>query len=90
MTSTFTAAETRAVPFFNYPSVFTAHEEEFVAIFRDVGRSGAFIMQKHLARFEENLEAAFVGSRDMPSALVMPPTDCSTHSARQASDRETR
>jgi dTDP-4-amino-4,6-dideoxygalactose transaminase len=62
MTSTFIAAETRAVPFFNYPSVFTAHEEEFVAIFRDVGRSGAFIMQKHLARFEENL-AAFVGAR---------------------------
>lgn len=61
MTSTFIAAENRAVPFFNYPAVFTAHEEEFVAIFREVGRSGAFIMQRHLASFEENL-AAFVGA----------------------------
>jgi dTDP-4-amino-4,6-dideoxygalactose transaminase len=62
MTSTLLAPPTRAVPFFNYPSVFSAHEEEFVALFRDVGRAGAFIMQQHLARFEENL-AAFVGAR---------------------------
>jgi dTDP-4-amino-4,6-dideoxygalactose transaminase len=62
MTSTLIAAETRTVPFFNYPNVFTAYEEEFVALFRGVGRSGAFIMQKHLASFEENL-ASFVGAR---------------------------
>ena len=62
MTSSSIAVENRAVPFFNYPNVFTAHEEEFVAIFREIGRSGAFIMQQHLARFEENL-AAFVGAR---------------------------
>ena len=53
---------TRSVPFFNYSSVFTAHETEFVSIFREVGRSGAFIMQRHLTRFEQNL-AAFVGAR---------------------------
>ncbi len=53
---------TRSVPFFNYSHVFTAHEAEFVSIFREVGRDGAFIMQRHLARFEENL-AAFVGAR---------------------------
>jgi dTDP-4-amino-4,6-dideoxygalactose transaminase len=52
----------RAVPFFNYPNVFTAHEEEFVALFREVGRSGAFIMQKHMASFEQNL-AAFTGAQ---------------------------
>ncbi len=62
MTSIRIASEVRAVPFFDYPNVFTAHEEEFVSLFREVGRSGAFIMQKHLARFEENL-AAFVGAR---------------------------
>lgn len=53
---------TRSVPFFNYSNVFTAHEAEFVSIFREVGRSGAFIMQRHLAQFEKNL-AAFVGAR---------------------------
>jgi dTDP-4-amino-4,6-dideoxygalactose transaminase len=62
MTTILIASETRAVPFFNYPNVFTAREEEFVAIFREVGRSGAFILQQHLARFEENL-AAFLGAR---------------------------
>ena len=62
MTSNRIASDVRAVPFFDYPNVFTTHEEEFVSLFREVGRSGAFIMQKHLARFEENL-AAFVGAR---------------------------
>ena len=43
---------TRTVPFFNYPYVFTSHEEDFVAIFRDVGRRGAFIAQQDLRDFE--------------------------------------
>ncbi len=62
MTSTLTAIETRTVPFFNYPNVFTSHEEEFVSLFREIGRAGAFIMQKQMVRFEENL-AAFVNAR---------------------------
>lgn len=45
----------RQVPFFNYPHVFTSNESEFVEIFCDVGRRGAFIMQSDLARFEERL-----------------------------------
>jgi len=45
----------RAVPFFNYPHVFTSQEAEFLAIIRDVGRRGAFIMQRDLVDFERNL-----------------------------------
>ena len=45
----------RQVPFFNYPSVFTRFEAEFVDALQRVGRSGAFIMQKHLHEFEASL-----------------------------------
>jgi len=52
----------RKVPFFNYPYVFTSREEEFMAIIRDVGRRGAFIMQKDLADFERHI-ADYVGAK---------------------------
>lgn len=44
------------IPFFDYPGLFTSDEEELVAIFRDVGRRGAFILQQDLEHFERNLE----------------------------------
>jgi dTDP-4-amino-4,6-dideoxygalactose transaminase len=47
--------EVRAVPFFNYPDVFTSRESEFVEIFREVGRRGAFILQRDLVEFEQSL-----------------------------------
>jgi dTDP-4-amino-4,6-dideoxygalactose transaminase len=53
---------TRSVPFFNYPYVFTSHEEDFIAIFRDVGKRGAFIAQRDLHDFEQHL-ARFTGAR---------------------------
>jgi dTDP-4-amino-4,6-dideoxygalactose transaminase len=53
---------TQSVPFFDYPRVFTSEEEDLVAIFRDVGRRGAFILQQDLQRFEANL-GAFLGAR---------------------------
>jgi dTDP-4-amino-4,6-dideoxygalactose transaminase len=52
-----TPVQTRSIPFFDYPYLFTSEEDELVAIFRDVGRRGAFILQQDLARFERNLEA---------------------------------
>jgi dTDP-4-amino-4,6-dideoxygalactose transaminase len=52
----------RTVPFFNYPQVFTSNEAEFLKIIRDVGRRGAFIMQKDLVDFEKNL-ANYVGAK---------------------------
>lgn len=51
----------RNVPFFNYPHVFTSQEAEVLAIIRDVGRRGAFIMQRDLSDFEQNL-GAFLGA----------------------------
>jgi dTDP-4-amino-4,6-dideoxygalactose transaminase len=46
---------TRSVPFFQYPHLFLAHEEAFLAIFKNVGRRGAFILQKDLEEFERSL-----------------------------------
>ena len=51
----------RDVPFFSYPYIFTSQEEEIMAVIRDVGHRGAFIMQKDLADFEANL-AAYTGT----------------------------
>lgn len=52
----------RSVPFFNYPFVFSSRQEDFLKATQDVGRRGAFIMQKDLAEFERNL-AAYTGAR---------------------------
>jgi dTDP-4-amino-4,6-dideoxygalactose transaminase len=56
-----TPVQTRSIPFFNYPHLFNSEEEELVAIFRDVGRRGAFILQQDLDRFERNL-ASYLGA----------------------------
>ena len=50
------------VPFFNYPYVFTSQEEEFLSIIQDVGRRGAFIMQRDLLDFEAHL-AEYTGAK---------------------------
>jgi len=52
----------RTVPFFNYPYLFKAHEDEFVKIFKEVGHRGAYILQKDLVEFEINL-ARFAGAK---------------------------
>jgi dTDP-4-amino-4,6-dideoxygalactose transaminase len=52
----------RTVPFFNYPHVFISQEEAFMSIVKNVGRRGAFIMQKDLSDFEGNL-AAYTGAK---------------------------
>jgi dTDP-4-amino-4,6-dideoxygalactose transaminase len=50
-----TPPTTHSVPFFVYPDVFASQEEDFLRIFRDVGRRGAFIMQRDLTDFERHL-----------------------------------
>ncbi len=50
----------KTVPFFDYPKVFTSQEAELLAVITDVGRRGAFILQRDLAQFEENL-ARYLG-----------------------------
>jgi dTDP-4-amino-4,6-dideoxygalactose transaminase len=49
------AIEPRSIPFFNYKGAFTAREDEYVAIFRDIIHRGAFIQQRDLVQFEKNL-----------------------------------
>jgi dTDP-4-amino-4,6-dideoxygalactose transaminase len=62
MTTAPTLAPALPVPFFDYPHLFTSAEAELTAIFRDVGRRGAFILQQDLERFERNL-ARFLEAR---------------------------
>jgi dTDP-4-amino-4,6-dideoxygalactose transaminase len=57
-----TPALTHAVSFFDYRQTFAAEEEDLAAIFRDTVRRGAFVLQRDLARFEQNL-AAILGVR---------------------------
>lgn len=64
------------IPFFNYPYLFKKDESEYVDIFKDVGRRGAFILQKDLEDFEAALES-FLGVKhvfgvaDGTSAIVL-------------------
>lgn len=48
-------SEIRKVPFFDYPRLFLDDREEILSTVEEVGRRGAFIMQKDLAEFEEKL-----------------------------------
>lgn len=66
----------KTVPFFNYPALFAREEKELMPIIQDVLRRGAYIMQKDLARFEENLAAYLgvkhaIGVADGTVALMM-------------------
>jgi len=45
------------IPFFNYPAIFTDYEDAYVEKIKDVGRRGAFIMQRDLEEFEAKLAA---------------------------------
>ncbi len=49
-----------SIPFFNYRGAFSAREDEFMEIIRDVVRRGAFIQQRDLAEFEDAL-ARYLG-----------------------------
>lgn len=50
----------RKIPFFDYPHVFTREEGQLLEIIRDVGRRGAFILQRDLRELEQNL-AEYIG-----------------------------
>lgn len=51
----------RSVPFFDYSRLFSDDRELLLEIFEEVGKRGAFILQKDLAEFESNL-AKFTGA----------------------------
>lgn len=50
----------RTIPFFNYPALFADREAELSQVILDVCRRGAYILQKDLSQFEQNL-ARFMG-----------------------------
>ena len=43
------------VPFFKYEDVFVRYEDDILEIIKEVGRRGAFILQKEVDQFETNL-----------------------------------
>lgn len=55
-------SQSRNIPFFNYPHVFSQYEDEVLACINDVGRRGAFILQQDLEDFERNL-AEYSGAK---------------------------
>lgn len=57
-----TDASPRTVPFFRYPFVFTEDEAGLLEVIRDVGRRGAFILQRDLEQFEQHL-ADYLGAK---------------------------
>jgi dTDP-4-amino-4,6-dideoxygalactose transaminase len=63
LTAAVTRGDTiRALPFYPYPQAFLSAEDDLVALFREVGRRGAFILQEDGRCFEDNL-ARFLGAR---------------------------
>jgi dTDP-4-amino-4,6-dideoxygalactose transaminase len=46
----------RKIPFFNYQALFATQEKELMELFRDVLGRGAYILQKDLVEFEQNLQ----------------------------------
>src|SRR3546814_18908234 len=67
----------RNVPFFNYPALFAERGDEYADTLREVMSRGAYIMQKDLIQFAEEL-ADFLGAQhvtgvaDGPVALTLP------------------
>ena len=53
---------TRKVPFFDYPRLYSDDREMLIATLEEVGKRGAYIMQKDLAEFETNL-AQYTGAQ---------------------------
>lgn len=52
----------RQVPFFNYPLLFSEQSDAYMSTFQDVLSRGAYIMQKDLTQFEQNL-ASYLGCK---------------------------
>ena len=52
----------RKVPFFDYPRLFLDNKAEIQAVLEDVGKRGAYIMQRDLIEFENKI-AQYTGSK---------------------------
>ncbi len=68
--------EARKIPFFNYPALFKADEQQLMSVIRDVCSRGAYILQKDLKEFEQNLQSFLkvkhaIGVADGTNALIL-------------------
>ena len=67
---------TKTIPFFNYPALYAREEKDLAPIILNVLKRGAYIMQKDLLQFEENLGGYLgvrhvIGVADGTVALMM-------------------
>lgn len=66
----------RTVPFFNYPALFKAQEKEIIDALHDVMSRGAYILQRDLEEFEDNIKELIgvkhvLGVADGTNALML-------------------
>jgi len=66
----------RSIPFFNYPALFKAQETEIMDTLHDVMSRGAYILQRDLEEFEENIKKLIgvkhvLGVADGTNALML-------------------
>ena len=66
----------RNIPFFNYPALFKAQEKEIMDALHDVMSRGAYILQRDLEEFEENIKELIgvkhvLGIADGTNALIL-------------------
>ena len=64
------------VPFFNYPRLIALHKEQYQKAFEDVTSRGAYILQRDLKEFEENIQTFLgvkhaIGVADGTNALIL-------------------
>ena len=64
------------IPFFNYPALFKMQDKEIMACLHDVLSRGAYILQKDLSQFEENIKKFLdvkhvFGVADGTNALIL-------------------
>jgi len=64
------------IPFFNYPALFNGNEEAIMSTLHDVMSRGAYIMQKDLSEFEDNIKKYInarhvFGVADGTNALIL-------------------
>ena len=64
------------VPFFNYPALFKVQEKEIMGTLHDVMSRGAYILQRDLEEFEENIKKLIgvkhvLGVADGTNALIL-------------------
>jgi len=66
----------RNIPFFNYPALFKTQEKEIIDTLHDVMSRGAYILQRDLEEFEENIKELIgvkhvLGVADGTNALIL-------------------